>query len=139
MPLVISSIALALSAAQLFFTSPLIYEQFIAPRVIVEDLQANGNQIRFAGYVIRNVGRSSAKNVQLGILAMEGDEFTILPQLLGRVEKNDSVFLVTYTIILTNFIVVNKLRSCYILASCTEQMSSLDGTARVKQNLLFPI
>lgn len=96
----ISLVALALSAAQLFFTSPLIYEQFIAPRIVVENIPGNGNQSGLAGFMVGNVGRSSAENVQLGVLAMEGDEFTILPELPGRVEANDSVHFVTYTIII---------------------------------------
>ena len=96
--LVISILALGLSGAQLFFTSPLIYQQIFAARLVVENISDAQNASGLAGFVLGNIGRSAAQDIQLGILAMEGDTFTLLPEFRGRIDPNESVRFVTYTI-----------------------------------------
>lgn len=78
--LVIAGLALFVSLAQLIVTIPLISQKLFAPELLVTTRKVEGNAASVVGsFEVENRGSTAATNVEVGFVAVVGDELHVFP------------------------------------------------------------
>ena len=85
----ISVIALIISFVQLLVTTPFVVDLYLKPRLVVEQVLHSGSPTVVTFYV-RNEGRATAKSIEIGVVAGEQDQLSVMPDLGGTVNNDQS-------------------------------------------------
>jgi hypothetical protein len=94
-PTTIAALSLLISAGQFIATTPLITEMYFKPRLVVTRSYSAEDQTIFNVY---NAGRSTAREVEVRILALDSDEISLHPDFGGKITSNESVKFLTYKV-----------------------------------------
>ncbi|XMO87593.1 hypothetical protein AAFN75_04760 [Algibacter sp. AS12] len=92
LPLYLSLVAIAISFGQLIFTIPIVLKYFDQVEIQAYELgiakPADKDYVQ-SSYIIRNTGNNTAKNVELHLRILKGDNVLFIPEVF-RISKDDN-------------------------------------------------
>lgn len=128
----ISILALFVTCLQLIFTTPLLIDLYFKPHLIIRNEEASSPKSDVVAFRVVNEGSRMARNVEVGITAIDDDRLSVLPDLGASISHDDSVFIRNFRIVVPylgegeSFAIVVR-RALNSPRELTGQIEAIDG------------